>query len=144
MTILPSPLVLLLASLLWLGACAPKPPVQFEIAEVATDKTYGYSQHHPIKVGGSAQGRGADHRDWFFKVLRGPQGQPVSYVSNSTCCSFSTNSSAEPLGYLEVVLVTYKGMESPAILYVDTVNFDAPKAPVGFTFAQPEIFSGPP
>jgi hypothetical protein len=27
---------------------------------------------------------------------------------------------------------------------VDTVNFDAPKAPVGFTFAQPEIFSGPP
>lgn len=134
----------MLAAGLLLCACAAKPPVQFEITEVATDKTYGYSQHNPIKVGGSTQGRGADHRDWFFKVLRGPQGQPVSYVSNSTCCSFSTNSSAEPLGYLEVVLVTYKGIGSPVLLYVDTVNFDAPKAPVGFTFARPEIFTGPP
>jgi len=133
-----------LAAGLFLCACAAKPPVQFEVTEVATDKTYGYSQRNPIKVGGSAQGRGADHRDWFFKALRGPQGQPVGYISNSTCCSFSTNSSAEPLGYLEVVLVTYKGIGSPAILYVDTVNFDAPKAPVGFTFAQPHIFPGPP
>ena len=134
----------ILAAGLLLCACAAKPPVQFKVTDVAMDKTYGYSQHNPIKVGGWAQGRGADHRDWFFKVLRGPQGQPVSYVSNGTCCSFSTNDSAEPLGYLEVVLVTYKGIGSPVLLYVDTVNFDAPKAPVGFTFARPEISSGPP
>jgi len=134
----------LLAAGLFFWACAAKPPVQFEVTEVATDKTYGFSQHNPIKVGGSTQSRGTDHRDWFFKFLRGPKGQPVSYVSSSTCCAFPTNSTAEPLGYLEVVVVTYKGIGSPAILYVDTVNFDAPKAPVGFTLARPEIFSGPP
>ena len=134
----------ILAAGLLLCACAAKPPVQFEVTEVATDKTYGYSQHNPIKVGGSAQGRGADHREWFFKFLRGPKGQPVNYVGNGTCCAFSTPGSAEPVSYLEVFLVTYKGIGSPAIFYVDTVTFDAPKAPVGFTFARPENFSGPP
>jgi hypothetical protein len=107
------------------------------VTGVATDKTYGYSQHNPIKVGGSAERRGADHRDRFFQVLRGPQGQPISYISNSTCCAFRTNDSTAPLGYLEVVLVTYKGIGHPAILYLDTVNFEAPKAPVGFTVAPP-------
>lgn len=127
----------ILAAGLVLWACAGKPPVQFEVTGVATDKTYGYSQHNPIKVGGFAEGRGADHRDHFLRLLRGPDGQSVSYISNGFCCAFRTDNSAEPLGYLEVVLVTYKGIGNPAILYLDNVNFEAPKAPVGFTVAPP-------
>jgi hypothetical protein len=121
--------------LLW--ACAARPPVQFEVWGVATDKSYGYSYHNPIKVGGFAEGRGTAHRNHFLELIRGPEGQALSYISNGFCCAFRTDSNAEPVGYLEVVLVSYKGIGKPAILYFDTVNFEGPKAPVGFTVAPP-------
>lgn len=116
-----------------LGGCAGKPPVRFEVTEAATDQTYGHSQDNPIKVGGFAEGRGAANRDRFLKALRGPQGQPVSSVSNGTCCPFKTEDRSAPVGLLEVFVVTYQGSERPAILYIDVINFEAPKAPVGFT-----------
>jgi hypothetical protein len=115
------------------GACADKPPIRFEVTDTATDTTYGYSQGNPIRVGGYVQGQGPANRDRFFKALRGPQGQPVTYVSNGSCCPFKTDDSAAPVGLLEVLVVTYNGSERPAILYVDMFNFQSPRAPVGFT-----------
>jgi hypothetical protein len=123
------------ALVLW--ACAARPPVLLEVTGVATDKTYGYSQHNPIKVGGASERRGPEHLDRFFRMLRGPQGEPVSSISNGSCCAFRTSEGPEPLAYLEVFLVSYKGIEKPAILYLDTVHLEAPKAPVGFTVALP-------
>lgn len=122
---------------LFLWACVGGPPVQFDVTGVATDKTYGYSYHNPIKVGGFAEGRGTAHRNHFLELIRGPEGQALSYLSNGFCCAFRTDNSAEPVGYLEVVLVSYKGIGKPAILYFDTVNFEGPKAPAGFIVAPP-------
>jgi hypothetical protein len=120
-----------------LAGCASKPQVvNFDVMEVATDKSYGYSQHHPIKVGGVAEGRAADHRDHYFKSLRGPKGQPISYISNGTCCQFDTKDGKTSTGQLEVFLVTYKGIGQPVILYLDAYTFESPKAPMGFSLTS--------
>ena len=115
------------------GGCAAPyvPPVT--ITEVATDKSYGYSEHSPVKVGGAAEGQAARHREAYFRLLLGPKGQPVSYVDQGTCCAFDLQRGVSEKGDLEVLLVSYPGMSKPVILYLDYYHFEAPKAPVGFT-----------
>lgn len=114
------------------GCTAPY-VVPVTISEVATDKSYGYSQHSPIKVGGAAEGQSARHREAYFNLLLGPKGQSVSYVDQGTCCSFELQPGGTEKGDLHVLLVSYRGMSKPVILYLDYYHFEAPKAPTGFT-----------
>lgn len=123
------------------GGCAAPYVAPVTITEVATDKAYGYSEHSPVKVGGAAEGQSASHRDAYFKLLLGPKGQPVSYVDQGTCCAFNLKTGGTEEGDLEVLLVSYRGMSKPVILYLDYYHFEAPKAPVGFTSAALSIIA---
>ena len=128
-------------ALFWLTiltvGCAARPAPPFVLTEVETDKTYGYTENNPIKIGGVAEGEKARHREAFLNALRGPQGQPISFVSHGSCCMFDVGTGGKVKGNLEVLLVTYPKIPKPVILYLDAYHFETPKAPQGFTFASP-------
>ena len=131
--------------LMLMVACAAPYRAPIDLNEVADDKTYGYSQHNPVKLGGAAEGEKAKHREAFFAALRGPKGQAVSYISNGTCCMFDLDPAGKSTGELEVFLVSYPGIPKPVLLYLDHYHFETPKSPIGFGLTPgPSSPSAPP
>ncbi|MFZ0544822.1 MAG: hypothetical protein WAM60_05265 [Candidatus Promineifilaceae bacterium] len=94
---------------------------------VSGDSSYGYTQDNPIRVGGDAFGGPARARA-YLDVLRGPEGQIVSY--------FRVGSLPTDETILDIYELTYEGLDSPANLYVDEYSFSTLLAPVGFTCAS--------
>ncbi|MGC1378142.1 MAG: hypothetical protein WA821_18070 [Anaerolineales bacterium] len=89
---------------------------------VSTDKTYGYTQENPIKVGGDDFG-GPPRERAYLDNLAGPHGEPISYNRTGSLDSGDT------------ILDAYEisGLSKPVTLYIDEYSFTEPQAPVGFT-----------
>ena len=128
---------LLSVALVMLGAtvasAADAPPLK--VTEVSTDATYGTTEANPIKSGGGLHD-GVERERIYLSFLRGPHGESISSSREGSCCSFPTpNAVIGGIGLLDVYIVTIAGGETRK-LYIDMYDYDAPKAPVGFTVAQ--------
>ena len=60
----------------------------FKITKFTKDKTYGYTEDNPIKVGGGMEGPLNEQR--FLNALAGPNGEKVTYKRQGSCCPFKT------------------------------------------------------
>jgi hypothetical protein len=105
-------------------ASSPTPPPP---APPLSRSGYGYSEADPIKVGGGPQGE-----EEYLRHLRGPQGQPVRFQRDGSCCAFETPNSGFGGGMLDMYLVTYEGLPSPVTLYLNMYDREEPRAPEGF------------
>lgn len=99
---------------------------------VATDKTYGYKEDNPIKVGGG-DFTGPSRERAYLDHLRGPNKEQLSYERQG---SKDSNN---------IILDIYKikGAGVDIILYVDEYNYTEPQAPVGFTCSGAFPLSAP-
>ena len=89
---------------------------------ISTDKTYGYKEDNPIKVGGG-DFDGPSRERAYLDHLRGPKGEKLTYERNG---------SEQPGDViLDIFHITGAGLN--IILYVDEYNFSDPQAPVGFS-----------
>jgi hypothetical protein len=89
---------------------------------ISTDKTYGYKETNPIKVGGGDFDGPSRERAYMDHLLDAAGGQ-LSYDRQGSMDSGGT--------ILDIYQV--KGSNLSAALYVDEYNFSEPQAPVGFT-----------
>jgi len=89
---------------------------------ISPDKTYGYSDANPIKVGGDAFS-GPSRERAYLDNLRGPNGEELSYEREGSLPSGDT--------ILDAYHVTGSGID--VVLYVDVYNFSELQAPIGFT-----------
>jgi hypothetical protein len=89
---------------------------------VSTDKTLGYKEANPIKVGGGDFDGPSRERAYLDHLLDANGGQ-LSYERQGSMDSDGT--------ILDIYQI--KGSNLSAILYVDEYNFTEPQAPVGFT-----------
>lgn len=97
----------------------------------SSDATYGYSESNPIMVGEKNGGPKDERR--FLDALRGPGGQRVTYKRLGSCCLFKTpNALIGDAVLLDRFEVTYEGLATPVILYLDMYDYEQPKLPVGF------------
>ena len=130
-------LILLMAPPVW--AQQPAPPLSSPepLCSVSTDPTYGLSVERAVPVGGGAMYAAArEHR--YLDALRGPKGDVVRYTRNG---------STMPPGIddpVDVYTVTYDGLETPLILYLDAYHFSEAKAPKGLVCAKPMSLGLPP
>ena len=106
----------------------------FRIKKYTTDETYGYTEKNPIMVGGKDGGPKNERR--FLNALTGPKGEPISYKRLGSCCFFSTKNGGFGSGLLDKYEITYEGLESPIILYINMYDSDVLKVPVGFTLRK--------
>jgi hypothetical protein len=108
----------------------------FLIKEYAADKKYGYTVKSPIMVGGGTT-EGPKNERRFLNALEGPNGEKVYHQRLGSCCSFYTkNGSYRNIGLLDKYEVTYEGLETPIILYINMYDSDVLKVPVGFTLKK--------
>lgn len=89
---------------------------------ISTDKTYGYSQTNPIKVGGG-DFEGPSRERAYLDHLNGPNNSQLTYDRQGSMDSGNT--------ILDVFQI--KGSGFSAVLYIDEYNYSEPQAPVGFT-----------
>jgi hypothetical protein len=89
---------------------------------LSTDKTYGYKEDNPIKVGGG-DFDGPSRERAYLDHLHGPRGKQLTYERNGSMPSGET--------ILDIFHITGSGMD--VIIYVDEYNFSDLQAPVGFS-----------
>lgn len=108
----------------------------FALPAITTDKTYGYDQNNPIKVGGAKESSGPLNERRFLNALLGPNGETVTYVRQGSCCAFKSPNGFNGVGLLDRYEVTYDGLETPVILFINMYDYGELKAPVGFTYRK--------
>lgn len=106
----------------------------FKIVEFSQDKTYGYTEKNPIKVGGFSDGPKNERR--FLNALAGPNGETISYYRVGSCCEFKTKNGPFGGGMLDIYSVTYAGAPQEIRLYINMYDADILKVPVGFTLRK--------
>lgn len=107
----------------------------FKITKFARDKTYGYTEDNPIKVGGGMEGPLNEQR--FLNALAGPNGEKVSYKRQGSCCPFKTqNAVFGDSGMLDMYEISIEGMFQKIILYLNMYDSETLQVPVGFTLRK--------
>ncbi|MHB1278489.1 MAG: 2-dehydro-3-deoxyphosphooctonate aldolase [Bacteroidia bacterium] len=143
-TITKFPLFLAFSAVFILNACAsstsltngPKTKLKddntFLLKEISTDKSYGYTEENPIRVGGALDNGPLNERR-FLNALAGPDGQDITYTRTGSCCPFKSPNGIRGTGLLDRYEISIKGMSKKRILYINMYDRAVLKAPVGFT-----------
>ena len=122
-------------SVLSAGAATARDPVTpVTITEVSDDPEYGYTEKKPIKVGGVTEGPSRERA--YLQLLRGPNGESVTFQRNGSCCGFETPNGLLGGGMLDIYEVTITGSDKPVTLYINMYDYEQPKAPRGFQFSR--------
>jgi hypothetical protein len=112
------------------------PPAPSAADSLAAAKALGYSPESPVKTGGGAE-HGAEQQHAWLDGLRGPHGERVTWFRLGSCCDFETPNAPPDMqghGRLDAYEVTYPGLPSPVLLYLDLYDGgDMLATPAGFT-----------
>lgn len=104
----------------------------FKLEILSEDKTYGYTEKNPIKVGGVSNQEGPLNERRFLNALAGPNGENIKYTRLGSCCPFKTSRGFDGKGLLDKYEITYDGLKEPIILYINMYDSDVLQVPVGF------------
>jgi hypothetical protein len=104
------------------------------LTALSVDKTYGYKESNPIKVGGAKEGNGPKNEKRFLNGLLGPNGEKLSYTRAGSCCHFTTpNGLFNKTGLLDIYKVTWEGSSDTLSIYINLYDTGELKVPVGLT-----------
>ena len=104
--------------------------------EVSTDRTYGYTKENPIKVGGYRENVGPLSERLYLFALRSPAGERIRFNRRGSCCPFRTPNGFNGTGLLDMYEITYTGLTTPVILYINMYDYEPTKVPVGFAMIK--------
>lgn len=108
----------------------------FILTESTDDKTYGFDQKNPVKVGGLTTD-GVINERRFLNALVGLNGEEVRYQRGGSCCSFKTpNGLIGNGGLLDVYRVYKVGTKDTLNIYINLYDTGDLKIPVGFKAKQ--------
>ena len=99
---------------------------------ISEDKTYGFTEANPIRVGGDFLEGPARERAYLDNLL-GPNGEILAYERNGSISSGDT--------ILDVYHIT--GANIDVVLYIDEYRYEPLQAPYGFTCAGEFLLSAP-
>jgi len=110
----------------------------FELIEISTNASYGFSKNNPIQVGGVASNEGPKNERRFLNALAGPNGEAVTYFRAGSCCPIKSKN--DPFGTGSVMLdnyrVTWEGAIDTVSIYINMYDSGILKAPKGFTIKK--------
>ena len=110
----------------------------FELTEISTDPTYGFSEKNPVQVGGVDKMEGPLNEIRYLNALAGPNGEDVYYYRLGSCCPIKSKN--DPFGAGVVMLdnyrVTWEGAKDTVSIFINMYDYGELKAPVGFTIKE--------
>ena len=108
----------------------------FDLKEISTDKTYGYTEKNPIMVGGVPTSEGPLNERRYLNALAGPKGEYITYTRTGSCCQFESENGFMGSGLLDMYELTWKNQDEPITLYINMYDAGELKAPKGLTIAK--------
>ncbi len=103
----------------------------FVLTEISTDVKYGFDPDYPINI----FFRNANEDDMnlkrYLNALSGPHGETINYKKIGICCPFPTKNTNTGGGFLEVIEISYEGLQVPLKLYLNRYEKGVLKAPLG-------------
>jgi hypothetical protein len=104
----------------------------FVITETAPDKKYGYNQDYPVNLGFMPYSAAEINVKRFFGALSGPNGEKLEYKKTDSCCPFPTKKFDMGAGLLDIYEVTWEGLATPKIIYINLYEKSKVMAPKDF------------
>ncbi len=108
--------------------------VILELTEKSEDKTYGFTEENPVKVGNGPNGGPANQRA-FLNLLRDAQGKALKYERLGSCCPYKSENGFMGTAMLDKYEITYrneKGKNKKTVIYISFYDYEKPKIIVGF------------
>lgn len=105
----------------------------FLLTAISTDKTYGFTEKNPVKVGGVDKNEGPLNERRFLNALAGPNGEKVSYYRAGSCCPVKSKNGFMGSALLDRYRVTWENTLDTVSIYINMYDYGELKAPVGFT-----------
>ena len=103
------------------------------LTEKSDDKTYGFEESNPIKVGEFSP----QNERRFLNALLGPNGETVKYFRAGSCCPFKTSHAMiGNTGLLDRYRVSWDGNKDTLDIFINMYDKGGLKIPVGFTAKQ--------
>jgi len=110
----------------------------FELTEISTDPTYGFSEKNPVQVGGVDKMEGPLNEIRYLNALAGPNGEDVYYYRLGSCCPIKSKN--DPFGagvvMLDNYLLTWEGAKDTVSIYINMYDYGELRALVGFTIKE--------
>lgn len=104
------------------------------LADSTFDKSYGYEQSNPIKVGGTKDNIGPRNERRFMNALLGPHGEAIKYYRAGSCCAFKTpNGLIDNMGLLDRYRLTWTGSSDTLDIYINMYDKGDLMIPLGLT-----------
>lgn len=104
------------------------------ITEYSDDKSYGYDQSNPVKVGGAKESIGPQNERRFLNGLLGPNGEKLKFFRAGSCCAFKTpHGMINDTGLLDRYRVFWAGAKDTLDIYINMYDLGDLKVPVGLT-----------
>lgn len=103
------------------------------------DKTYGYSEKNPIKVGTGPDGGPANQRA-YLALLRDAKGRNVSYERVRSCCPYSSENGLLGMAMVDEYQIEYldkKGKKQKTSVYISFYDYEEPMILDGFDTVKP-------
>lgn len=98
------------------------------LTEQSDDKTYGFEQSNPVKVGEFSP----QNERRFLNALLGPNGETIKYFRAGSCCGFKTpNGTFGNMGLLDIYRIFWDGNKDTLNIYINMYDKGDLKIPVG-------------
>jgi len=102
----------------------------FFIQQYSDDPNYAYSPEKPVKVGGITEGPKNERR--FLNALCGPNGEPIKYIRQGSCCHFKSDKALfGDMAPLDIYEIQYTGLKQKKFIYINMYDSDTLMVPVG-------------
>ncbi len=101
------------------------------LTEISDDKTYGYAESNPIKVGGVKESEGPLNQRRFLDALYGPNDKKMIYWRAGSCCPVQTSAGFNNLGMLDRYGAVEIGSSDTLTLYLNMYDKGDLMIPVG-------------
>lgn len=105
----------------------------YKLTEKATDKKYGFDEDYPVNLGFGLLHQREANKEKYLNALLGPNGEPITYQFEESCCPFPTKTSELGSGMLDVYSITWEGNKKPLMIYLNTYEKGKVLIPLGLT-----------
>lgn len=103
----------------------------FVLTEFSKDSKYGYDKDYPINVFFRNTNDEEINQKRFLNALAGPNGEIITFKNKGICCPFPSKNINTGGGFLDIYEITYEGLKSPIILYLNKYEKGALLIPIG-------------
>ena len=139
--------ILVTIILLALFACSSSKKIQFKenkilesfvITEISHNKSYGLTPKHPVEVGGGFES-GAYNERRYLNLLKGPNGEMISYYRAGSCCPIKSENGFNGMAMLDNYRVTWENSKDTISIFINIYDKGELKVPIGFGFKNPQV-----